>query len=246
MELWSLVCMPFRPGSQRNANPGDCECFRDYWARHVSPNKHVKVYIAALGAPSPDGTGYVPASTLSEIAVQMRQSYPSFGGVMLWDASQAYANGKYAESIKSALRLAGGFGFTYPPCSTYGYVEGEVYVGGQQVSYDGYIWEAKWWTNTEPTHNPHGPWSELSVCKGSPPVQPMPILSPPVVPMPILSPSVVPMPSPSPSVVPGSPLTGSLANSGNGVFGQAYFRNTRSMLQVFFFLLTLTAAGSWF
>lgn len=164
MELWSLVCMPFRLGFQRNANPGDFECFRDYWARHVSPNKHVKVYIAALGAPSHNSTGYVPASTLSKIAVQMRQGYPSFGGVMLWDASQAYgewvrsvryfdapdgwgttflsgcdctANGKYAELVKSALRLAGGSGFTYPPCSAYGYVEGEVYVGGQQVSYDG-------------------------------------------------------------------------------------------------------------
>ena len=36
------------------------------------------------------GQGYVDASTLGSIATQMRKSFPSFGGVMLWDASQAY------------------------------------------------------------------------------------------------------------------------------------------------------------
>ena len=63
---------------------------RDYWARNVSPNKNVKVYIGAPGATGAAGGGYVPIATLSSIAVKMRQSYPSFGGVMLWDASQAY------------------------------------------------------------------------------------------------------------------------------------------------------------
>lgn len=74
----------------RKAYHSDFERPRDHWARHVSCNKEVKVYIAALGAPGLDGTGYVPASRLGTIAVQMRESYPSFGGVMLWDASQAY------------------------------------------------------------------------------------------------------------------------------------------------------------
>jgi len=63
---------------------------RDYWARNVSPNKAVKVYIGAPGATGAAGGGYVPIETLSSIATKMRQSYPSFGGVMLWDASQAY------------------------------------------------------------------------------------------------------------------------------------------------------------
>lgn len=49
------------------------------------------------------------------------------------------ANGKYAKSIKTALWLAGGVGFTYRPCSAYGYVEGEGYIGGQQVSYEGWV-----------------------------------------------------------------------------------------------------------
>lgn len=66
------------------------ECFRDYWARNVNPNTKVKVYIGAYGASVANTTGYVSISTLKSIAVQMRRSYPSFGGVALWDASLAY------------------------------------------------------------------------------------------------------------------------------------------------------------
>lgn len=82
---------------------------RDNWARQTSPNKDVKVYIGAPASTSgarsavvtrvvadklicfhlASGTGYQDIATLSKIAVQMRKSFPSFGGVMLWDASQA-------------------------------------------------------------------------------------------------------------------------------------------------------------
>ena len=68
---------------------------RDYWARNVSLNKYVKIYIGAPGATGSADRGYVPISTLKTIAVQMRRSYPSFGGVMLWDASQAYGEKSY-------------------------------------------------------------------------------------------------------------------------------------------------------
>lgn len=64
--------------------------YRDIWARTTSPNPNIKVYIGAPASSSAAGSGYVPISTLSSIAVKMRQSFPSFGGVMLWDASQAY------------------------------------------------------------------------------------------------------------------------------------------------------------
>ncbi|KAF9648538.1 class III chitinase [Thelephora ganbajun] len=139
----------------------------DYWARNVSPNKDVKVYIGAPGSAGGAGGGYVSISTLSSIAVKMRQSYPSFGGVMLWDASQAYVNGRYDLGIKNALKAAGGTGFTYPTCSAPAYVSGQPYTAGQQVSYNGYIWQPKWWTNTVPNHNSNGDWSEISACQGS-------------------------------------------------------------------------------
>jgi len=75
------------PGS---ADRGDYERFRDHWARNVSPNKNVKVYIGAPGANDTASIGYVPISKLKSVAVKMRKSYPSFGGVVLWDASSAY------------------------------------------------------------------------------------------------------------------------------------------------------------
>ena len=127
---------------------------RDYWARNVSPNKDVKIYIGAPASSTAAGQGYENATTLSSIATQMRKSFPSFGGVMLWDASQAYgkallskfyislmtvrtANGRYDEAIKSSLTAAGGTGFTYPPCSAPAYVSGTDYTQGEQVSSDG-------------------------------------------------------------------------------------------------------------
>jgi chitinase len=62
----------------------------DYWARSVSRSKTTKVYLGAPASSSAAGGGYVDINTLSRIATQMRKSFPSFGGVMLWDASQAY------------------------------------------------------------------------------------------------------------------------------------------------------------
>ena len=66
----------------------------DYWARSVSRSKTTKVYLGAPASSSAAGGGYVDISTLSRIATQMRKSFPSFGGVMLWDASQAYGNNR--------------------------------------------------------------------------------------------------------------------------------------------------------
>ncbi|OCH83980.1 glycoside hydrolase [Obba rivulosa] len=76
----------------------------DNWAKTTSPNPNVKVYIGAPAAQAAAGSGYVDASTLSSIALQTRSQYSSFGGVMLWDASQAYANGNFAAAVKSAIQ----------------------------------------------------------------------------------------------------------------------------------------------
>lgn len=76
---------------------------RDNWARTISPNKDVKIFVGAPASSTAAGTGYQDISTLSSIAVKMRQSFPSFGGVMLWDASQAY--GELICALKSDLLL---------------------------------------------------------------------------------------------------------------------------------------------
>ena len=62
----------------------------DSWAKNTSLNKDVKIFIGAPASSTAAGSGYVDAATLGKIASETRSKYSSFGGVMLWDASQAY------------------------------------------------------------------------------------------------------------------------------------------------------------
>ncbi|KIP11453.1 carbohydrate-binding module family 5 protein [Phlebiopsis gigantea 11061_1 CR5-6] len=143
----------------------------DNWARTISPNPNVKVYVGAPASSTAAGTGYEPIGTLSSIAVQMRQSFPSFGGVMLWDASQAYANGRYDLAIKNALSAAGGTGFTFPACSA-AYASGSTYTAGQQASYQGgHLWTAKWWTEGDTPGGSAGAWTDDGACASAGPKQ---------------------------------------------------------------------------
>lgn len=88
----------------------------DNWAKTVSPNRNVKIYIGAPAAPTAAGSGYVDPATLASIAVQTRNQFSSFGGIMLWDASQAFANNRFDRAIKNAIRTSGsGGGTTAPP-----------------------------------------------------------------------------------------------------------------------------------
>ena len=63
---------------------------RDDWARNQSPNPDVKVYIGAPGSATAAGQGYVDITMLQNYALDAQQNYSTFGGVMLWDASDAY------------------------------------------------------------------------------------------------------------------------------------------------------------
>ncbi|KAF5382110.1 hypothetical protein D9615_004230 [Tricholomella constricta] len=75
----------------------------DNWAKTTSPNKNIKVYIGAPAAVSAAGSGYVSAATLGKIATETRARYSSFGGIMLWDASQAY--GEFSHLISLIINL---------------------------------------------------------------------------------------------------------------------------------------------
>ncbi|KAL5535223.1 CHT2_2 [Sanghuangporus sanghuang] len=136
----------------------------DNWARTISPNSDAKVYIGAPASSTAAGQGFVSADILASIATQMRNSFPSFGGVMLWDASQAVANDRFDVAIKNALTAAGGTGFTFPPCSAPAFVSGTSYTGGSQVSFDGYIWQAKFFASSTPANDPNNEWSAISAC----------------------------------------------------------------------------------
>ncbi|KAJ7739413.1 glycoside hydrolase family 18 protein [Mycena metata] len=56
----------------------------DNWAKTVSPNPNVKLFIGAPASPSAATDGYVDATTLGSIALETREQYSSFGGIMLW------------------------------------------------------------------------------------------------------------------------------------------------------------------
>ncbi|KAF9042919.1 glycoside hydrolase superfamily [Panaeolus papilionaceus] len=158
----------------------------DNWAKTVSPNKNVKIYIGAPASPTAAGSGYVDASTLGNIARQTKSQYSSFGGVMLWDVSQAYGNNRFDAAIKSAI--AGGSSSpppsstaqptNTPPASTTRppsggscsgvpqWVSNVAYVGGNQVVYNGHLWTASWWSQADVPGGLAGVWVDNGACSG--------------------------------------------------------------------------------
>ncbi|KAI9668130.1 MAG: hypothetical protein M1821_000950 [Bathelium mastoideum] len=72
------------------------------WATTVSANPNVKVLLGVPAGPSAAGSGYESASSL-EAVINYSKSFSSFGGVMMWDASQAYANSGFLSGIASDL-----------------------------------------------------------------------------------------------------------------------------------------------
>ncbi|GAD93534.1 class III chitinase, putative [Paecilomyces variotii No. 5] len=74
----------------------------DNWAKTNSKNKDVKVFLGVPANTGAAGTGYLPASSLAPV-INYCKTFSSFGGVMMWDASQAYANNGFISSVKSTL-----------------------------------------------------------------------------------------------------------------------------------------------
>ncbi|KAF9941163.1 Chitinase 1 [Modicella reniformis] len=64
----------------------------DTWAKTTSVNRNVKIYLGVPASRTAANAGYVTPKKLQEIVDALRCKYSSFGGVMLWDTSQAYGN----------------------------------------------------------------------------------------------------------------------------------------------------------
>ncbi|RMZ80937.1 hypothetical protein DV737_g2785, partial [Chaetothyriales sp. CBS 132003] len=80
----------------------------DAWARTVSAKPSVRVLLGALGGPQTADTGYVSSQALVEIVQSVKQHYPSsFGGVMIWDASQVSANPGIEEAVATKAEEKG-------------------------------------------------------------------------------------------------------------------------------------------
>lgn len=81
------------------------DTWQDY-ASNDSPNKNIKLFLGQPGGPTGAGSGYNDLSVLKKYINQVKNT-ANFGGVSLWDASQAYSNinngVNYAESIKSII-----------------------------------------------------------------------------------------------------------------------------------------------
>jgi hypothetical protein len=74
----------------------------DNWAKTVSQNKNVRVLIGVPADTTAASTGYIPASKLTDV-IEYTQKFESFGGVMMWDVTQAYANDGFIGSVRKAL-----------------------------------------------------------------------------------------------------------------------------------------------
>ncbi|KAI8343847.1 glycoside hydrolase superfamily, partial [Blakeslea trispora] len=75
------------------------------WATSTSPNKDVKVFLTIPGSNTAAGTGYAPISTIQSVVSKISSQYPgTFGGVSVWDASQAWNNGDFASALYNSVK----------------------------------------------------------------------------------------------------------------------------------------------
>ncbi|ORX62708.1 glycoside hydrolase [Hesseltinella vesiculosa] len=76
------------------------------WAKTKSKNKNVQLFLGIPASKSAAGSGYVPLKDLSR-SIRKLKSSPYFGGVMMWDVSQAYLNkaGRAGSFAKAVYRL---------------------------------------------------------------------------------------------------------------------------------------------
>lgn len=85
------------------ANPNDWDFSTwNTWATSVSLNPNAKVLLGIPGNTGAAGSGYADGSVLAG-AIANAKSYPAFGGVMVWDMSQLYANTGFEDEITSDL-----------------------------------------------------------------------------------------------------------------------------------------------
>ncbi|KAJ2778659.1 Chitinase 2 [Coemansia javaensis] len=62
------------------------------WATTISANKDVRVYLGVPGSRAAASTGHLPPAKLKELVNATRSKFDSFGGMMVWDISQAEHN----------------------------------------------------------------------------------------------------------------------------------------------------------
>jgi chitinase len=89
----------------------------DNWAKTVSKNKNVKVIVGVPADTTAASTGYIPSSKLDRV-IEYSKKFESFGGVMMWDATQAYGNDGFIRDVRKSLGGADDSGSSPDPAST--------------------------------------------------------------------------------------------------------------------------------
>ncbi|KAF2181290.1 glycoside hydrolase family 18 protein [Zopfia rhizophila CBS 207.26] len=74
----------------------------DEWAKSVSRNKKVKVFIGIPANTGAAGSGYVDLRSLA-LVLDYVSTFSSFGGITIWDASQAWANEGFVAGLADKL-----------------------------------------------------------------------------------------------------------------------------------------------
>lgn len=77
------------------------ETWLNYAAK--SPNPDVKLYLGLPGSSTAASSGFVDTSEVSEVLAEI-QSGSNFGGIMMWDASQAFSNIESGETYVSLIK----------------------------------------------------------------------------------------------------------------------------------------------
>ncbi|KAJ1971120.1 Chitinase 2 [Dimargaris xerosporica] len=92
------------------------------WADTKAVNKDVRIFMGIPGSSTAASMGYVDANRLQTIIQEVQPKHRSFGGVMMWDASQSFTNqvssGNYATFAKQALNKLDQCGASQPPATS--------------------------------------------------------------------------------------------------------------------------------
>jgi chitinase len=74
----------------------------DQWAKTGSANPDVKIFLGVPSGQTGAGSGYKDPAALASV-IQYSMTFSSFGGVMMWDASQAHANVGFLDGVKASM-----------------------------------------------------------------------------------------------------------------------------------------------
>ncbi|WP_037864042.1 chitinase [Streptomyces sp. NRRL S-340] len=129
----------------------------------VTKGKAQTVALSVSGAPAGVTASLSPASVTAggSATLTLATTSAAVSGTYTLTVTGSSASGSHSATY--ALTVTGGNG---NQCTAAPWSRSAVYTGGQQVSYKGHNWKAKWWTTGEEpgTTGEWGVWQDLGAC----------------------------------------------------------------------------------